>query len=381
MRRAAEAASGRDLHWFFQQWVSERVWLDYAVGRVETAPHTEASGRTMYSNRVEIRRLGEAIMPLTVRLIARDGTIYDTALDGTAQTAVVTWESTAPLKDVHLDPEHKLPDVQRLNDVYHVPYTVRPLIDFPRLDRYLLYPFVTLDNNFIDGYIPRLHLIALYLDEQAASVSMGRKEALDELSVEAQLLRNRFPVPSMTSGLACSDRQGARTVSLETSLLLRESHQHYLTPANRFTLGYNIAFLEQLTEFQGEVVPADFAPTTGRVHSVVLRYLRDTRIPTPVGAPLNVLAEPLAYGYALRLETSSRPASSGAQSPIFNSARRGESTISGSGIKRRCNCASLAAGALALCPCNANSHWPVSIRCGAIPIACSSSGTVCSVAR
>ena len=321
VRRAAEAASGRDLHWFFQQWVSERVWLDYAVGRVETAPHTEASGRTMYSNRVEIRRLGEAIMPLTVRLIARDGTIYDTALDGTAQTAVVTWESAAPLQDVHIDPEHTLPDVQRLNDVYHVPYTVRPLIDFPRLDRYLLYPFVTLDNNFIDGYMPRLHLIALYLDEQAATVSIGRKEALDELSVEAQLLRNRFPVPGMTSSLSLSDRQGARTVSLETSLLLRESHQHYLTPANRFTLGYNIAFLERLTEFNGEVVPADFAPSTGRVHSVVLRYLRDTRIPTPVGAPLNVLAEPLAYGYALRLETELAARILGSTEPDFQQVR------------------------------------------------------------
>jgi hypothetical protein len=321
VRRAAEAASGRELHWFFQQWVRERVWLDYAVGRVETAPHTEASGRTVYSNRVEIHRLGEAIMPLTVRLIARDGTVYDTALDGAAQTTVVTWESAAPLKDVHLDPEDKLPDVQRLNDVYHVPYTVRPLIDFPRLDRYLLYPFVTLDNNYIDGYVPRLHLIALYLDEQAASVSLGRKEALDELSVEAQLLRNRFPIPSMTSGLALYDRQGARTVSLETSLLLRESHQQYLTPANRFTLGYNIAFLEQLTEFQGEVVPADFAPTTGRVHSVVLRYLRDTRIPTPVGAPLNVLAEPLAYGYALRLETEFAARLLGSTEPDFQQVR------------------------------------------------------------
>ena len=306
VRRAAETASGRDLHWFFQQWVSERVWLDYAVGRVETSPHTEAPGRTMYRSRVEIRRLGEAIMPLTVRLIASDGTIYDTALDGTAQTAVVTWESAAPLRDVHIDPEHRLPDVQRLNDFYRVPYTVRPLIDFPRLDRYLLYPFVTLDNNFIDGYTPRLHLIALYLDEQAAAVSIGRKEALDELSVEAQLLRNRFPIPDMTSSLSLSDRQGARTVSLDTSLLLRESHQQYLTPANRFTLGYHVAFLERLTEFNGEAVPADFAPSTGRVHSVVLRYLRDTRIPTPVGAPLNVLAEPLAYGHALRLETESR---------------------------------------------------------------------------
>src|SRR5262249_17348442 len=174
VRRAAEAASSRDLHWFFQQWVSERVWLDYAVGHVETAPHTEVPGRTIYRSRVEIRRIGEAIMPLTVRLIARDGTTYDTELDGTAQTTVVTWESAAPLQDVRIDPEHKLPDAQRLNDVYHVPYSVRPLIDFPRLDRYLLYPFVTLDNNYIDGYLPQLHLIALYLDEQAASVSIGR---------------------------------------------------------------------------------------------------------------------------------------------------------------------------------------------------------------
>src|SRR5206468_8848089 len=104
VRRAAEAASVRDLHWFFQQWVNERVWLDYAVGRVETAPHPEASGRTMYRNRVQIYRLGAAIMPLAVRLIASDGTTYDTELDGTAQTAVVTWESAAPLQDVHIDP-------------------------------------------------------------------------------------------------------------------------------------------------------------------------------------------------------------------------------------------------------------------------------------
>jgi len=51
VRQAAEVTSGRDLRWFFQQWVTERVWLDYAVGRVETAPHTDAQGRTGYRNR------------------------------------------------------------------------------------------------------------------------------------------------------------------------------------------------------------------------------------------------------------------------------------------------------------------------------------------
>jgi hypothetical protein len=321
VRRAAEAASGRDLRWFFQQWVRDRVWLDYAIGRVETAPHPGADGRTLYQHRVEVQRLGEAVMPLTVRLIATDNSVYDTELDGTAQTAVVTWESAAPLRDVHLDPDHHLPDVQRLNDAYHVPYSIRPLIDFPRLDGYLLYPFVTLDNNFLDGYTPRLHLTALYLDEQAATISVGRKEALDGVSIEAYLLRNRFPIRGMLTTLGLSDRQAARTLSLATSLLLGESRQQYLVPGHRFTLGYNVAWMEQITSFSGEAVPADFASPAGRVHSVVLRYLRDTRIPTPVGAPFTVVPEPLAYGSVVRLEAELADPLLGSDVPAFQQVR------------------------------------------------------------
>jgi hypothetical protein len=284
---------------------------------VETTRQTNAEGQTVYRHRIEIRRLGEAIMPVTVRLVARDGSVYDTELDGTAPTTVVTWQSTTPLDDVQIDPARQLPDVQRLNNVYHIPYTIRPLIDFPRLDRYLLYPFVTLDNNFIDGYTPRLQLTALYLDEQALTVSVGRKEALNRFSVEAQLLRNRFPYPNMTSGLTYNDRQGARTIALDTSLLLRESHQQYLTPANRFTLGYHIAFLDRIKTFNGEAVPADFAPSTGRLHSIVLHYLRDTRIPTPTGSPPSVVPEPLAYGYVLRLNAELASKALGSTQPDF----------------------------------------------------------------
>src|SRR5262249_55239131 len=145
VRYAAEVVSGRELGWFFQQWVNERVWLDYAVGQVETTRQTDTEGQTVYRHRSEIRRLGKAIMPVTGRLVARDGSVYDTELEGTAPTTVVTWQSTTPLDDVQIDPAQQLPDVQRLNNFSRIPYTVRPLIDFPRLDRYLLYPFVTLD--------------------------------------------------------------------------------------------------------------------------------------------------------------------------------------------------------------------------------------------
>jgi hypothetical protein len=302
VRRTAEAVSGQDLAWFFQQWVQQRVQLDYAVGRVQITPQTDASGQTIYVNRVEIRRVGQAVMPLAVRLLASDGGVYDTQIAGTAQSETVTWQHTAPLSEVFLDPDRRLPDVQRLNNTSHVAYSVRPIIDFPRLDRYLLYPFVTLDNNYIDGNIPRLHLIARYLDDQEFAVSVGYKEIPDEVSVEGQIVRNRFPQHDMVTSLAFSNRMSAYTLSLQTSLLLEESHQQQRLPANRFTLGYRVAFLQKLENFNGEQVPEDFAPSTGRLHSFVLRYERDTRIPPPIGAPLGVFAEPLAYGYALRVE-------------------------------------------------------------------------------
>ena len=318
---AAEAASGRDLAWFFEQWVEQRVHLDYAVGQVEVTPQPGPEGHTVYVNQVEIRRVGEAVMPVTVRLVAADGEVYTTRVSGTPRTETVTWRHKSPLSDVQIDPEQQLPDVQRLNNRSHVRYAFRPLIDFPRLDRYLLYPFVTLENNFIDGNMPRLHLFAVYLDDQLASVSAGYKEVPQKLSIEGQFLRNRFPHRSMASGITFTDRMSTRTLTLQSSLSLHESHQQSRIPANVFTMGYRVTFLERLEEFNDEAVPIDFAPSTGRLHSVVLTYQRDTRVPPVVGAPLDVFPEPLAYGYVLRLEAEIASELLGSNRPDFQQVR------------------------------------------------------------
>jgi hypothetical protein len=301
VQRAAETVSGRELDWFFRQWVEQRVKLDYAVGRVEAMPQTEPQGRTVYVNRVEIQRLGEAVMPLTVRLLATDGSVYETQLSGVAPHQTVTWQATAPLSDVQLDPAHRLPDVQPLNNTARLPYAVRPLIDFPRLDAYLLYPFLSLETNFIDGYIPRLGLVVRYLDDLAASANVGYKTDRDEVSIEAQILHQRFPHPDMASSVSLTDRLGARTLTLATSLFIEEFRKQYRLQANALTLGYQVSFLEHLEDFRGAAVPDDI-PTTGRLNSVVFGFQRDSRIPRAVsGVPVGVLAEPLAYGHALRL--------------------------------------------------------------------------------
>ena len=301
VQRAAERVSGKDLEWFFQQWVKDRVKLDYAVGKLDVSMRQDAQGQRLYVNKVEIHRLGEAVMPVEVTLITADGQVHIEHLAGQARTETVVWEGPEPVRDVQIDADRRLPDVQPLNNHAHVPYTIRPLIDFPRLDSFLLYPFVLLDNNFIDGYTPRFVLAAQYLDDLQASISLGYKTALDEPSVEGSVRLQRFPHRDMSTGLTLTDRLGARNVTLSTGLRVREYRKQYRLDANLLNLGYNVSFLESQETYRGEPVP-DTIVTSGRLNSIVFSYLRDTRIPEGVGAPTNIIPEPLAYGYVLHLD-------------------------------------------------------------------------------
>jgi hypothetical protein len=301
VQQAAESVSGKDLGWFFQQWVQERVKLDYAVGNIEVTSRQDPQRRQLYISKVAIERLGEAVMPVEITLMTADGQVHQRRIAGEARRETVTWQGPAPVRDVQIDTAGRLPDVQRLNNTAHLPYTIRPLIDFPRLDSFLLFPFVLLDNNFIDGYVPRFVLAAQYLDDLQASVSLGYKTDLDEMSVEAGVQWQRFPAQDMTAGLSLTDRLGARNVTLSTGLLIREYRKQYRLRANLLNLGYNVSFLEAQASFRGEPLP-DTMVTTGRLNSILFSYLRDTRIPTAVGAPTSILPEPLAYGYVLRFD-------------------------------------------------------------------------------
>ncbi len=317
VQQAAEAVSQQDLAWFFQQWVEQQVQLDYAVGTVVSTPQPNSLGPPVYLNRVDIHRLGEAIMPVTIRLTATDGKTYDQRIEGADSTETITWQHGAPLTDVHIDPDRHLPDVQRLNNTSHIAYTVRPFIDFPHLDQYLVYPFITHENNFVDGNVPRLSLVGRYLDDQAAAVSIGYKETPRKFSLGAQFWRQRFPHPNVTSFLTFTDRQGAQTLSLDMSLLLEESHRQNRLPVNYFTLGYHVAFLQRQETLQNDPVPEAEFPSTGRIHSLVFSYRRDARIPSASGAPLNVLSEPLTYGYALQFDIEVAAKELGSNQPDF----------------------------------------------------------------
>lgn len=64
LRRVTEQVTGRELDWFFDQWIHTTATLDYGITGVTTA--RLADGR--WRSRVEVLRLGDAWMPVTLRV-------------------------------------------------------------------------------------------------------------------------------------------------------------------------------------------------------------------------------------------------------------------------------------------------------------------------
>lgn len=109
-----EDVAGRDLDWFWWPWFYETATLDHAVARV-----TADSAETL----ILIEDLGDAPMPVPVRITFADGTTRDERLpvepwlDGRVRQ-LLRIESTARVTQVEIDPDGLLPDVDRSNNVW-----------------------------------------------------------------------------------------------------------------------------------------------------------------------------------------------------------------------------------------------------------------------
>ncbi|MDX1579236.1 MAG: M1 family aminopeptidase, partial [Gemmatimonadota bacterium] len=110
--RTMEDVSGRDLDWFFRGWIYEDAVLDQAIASVN---------RTGDTTTVVVENRGGIAMPLEIRVVYRDGEevvkeVPSDAwkVDGTYELQVVGGR----VRQVQLDPEGALPDVDRSNNVW-----------------------------------------------------------------------------------------------------------------------------------------------------------------------------------------------------------------------------------------------------------------------
>ena len=111
-RRVMEDVSGRDLEWFFRQWLDTTDWLDWGVVSARYAV-TEDSG---YVVTAELRRRGPAWMPVVVR--AGDARVV---VDSRDRAVTVTLRSRARPTAVVVDPAGSLVDADRGNQVFPLP--------------------------------------------------------------------------------------------------------------------------------------------------------------------------------------------------------------------------------------------------------------------
>jgi hypothetical protein len=105
-QRVAEEVSGRDLDWFFAQWIARTDRLDYGIASASTA---QAGGR--WRTRVEVVRTGDAWMPVVLRVGGATRT-----LDSRDARQVVEVVTDARPAEAVLDPEWVLIDFDRSNN-------------------------------------------------------------------------------------------------------------------------------------------------------------------------------------------------------------------------------------------------------------------------
>lgn len=98
-----EKESGRDLGWFFDQWVRSNAYLCYKIEARDSVK--EGDG---YLSPVKISQLGTMRMPIPVKAIFEDGTDEVRSTDRLLDINILTFKSKSKLKEALLDPEKKL---------------------------------------------------------------------------------------------------------------------------------------------------------------------------------------------------------------------------------------------------------------------------------
>ncbi|MEP6684374.1 MAG: M1 family peptidase, partial [Parafilimonas sp.] len=115
--RTMESESGEDLSWFWKEWFYNNWQFDVAVQSLSYANDEAKNGAD-----ITIENLQKMALPITLEIVLNDGSKMNLKLP------VETWmqsnehtihlQTTQTIKSVIIDPENKLPDSNRNNNVW-----------------------------------------------------------------------------------------------------------------------------------------------------------------------------------------------------------------------------------------------------------------------
>lgn len=178
LQRVCERFHGEPLDWFFEQWLYGTPTVDYAKGEVRQFRKND----TTWVTEVEVKRKGDAIMPIDVAIEAGDGETIVQRWDGKAAQGKVVFETPMKPRGVKVDPHNRVMDTNMLNNgvrrfEIHPDLPLLKLLHMPS-DAYLVLWRPHVGYNHLDGL--RLGLGARgsyrsFYNNLSAEISIGTK--------------------------------------------------------------------------------------------------------------------------------------------------------------------------------------------------------------
>ena len=100
--------TGEDLTFWFEQVLYGTGVCDYEVTSIESIPIESKDKKRRYTNKVEVRRLGEVIIPVDVIIELEDGEKIKQIWDGKERWHKIEIETDSKIKAAVIDPENKI---------------------------------------------------------------------------------------------------------------------------------------------------------------------------------------------------------------------------------------------------------------------------------
>jgi len=181
-KQLLEEESGVDLDAVFDAWVFGDATVDYAAEIL----FRSKDGAT-YTTTVRVARDGGVSQPVEVQLTLRTGTTVRQTWSGEETEAVLTFRTPSAGARVTIDPDHLLPDSDRINNSDPVKVYVAVDEAYVPLDGYLLTPS-SASGTVMFAYLDRF-LVSVSNSSATAQIRIGRSHAV---AVAASLEDNGF---------------------------------------------------------------------------------------------------------------------------------------------------------------------------------------------
>lgn len=113
--RSIENGAGEDLSWFWRGWYYHNWQLDQAIKKVSYINGTPKAGAM-----ITVENKQQMVMPILVRIQESDGAVHNFSVPvevwQRGSEATFNVDTHATITRIELDPEHKLPDIDRSNN-------------------------------------------------------------------------------------------------------------------------------------------------------------------------------------------------------------------------------------------------------------------------